>query len=192
MRRIAPALLAILALAGSATAAPRSGISDPRGDWPVASQDVVSAKLSSVLVSGKPVLRGELQLAAAPDGRPATYAIGFAVGCHAYSFDKSTEATGDHVALSYTDYCTPEDDGPGRIGVDKEYPATVSVKGRTVTWLAPYVGQIKRGARVEGMSAWGCARLCTSVGIDWNDQKTVGDLAWGEMLYVVGSDLPRR
>lgn len=192
MRRIAPALLALLALAGPATAAPRNGISDPKGDWPVAGQDVISAKLSSALVNGKPVLRGELRLAEAPGAGPASYVVAFSLGCHSYAFDKSTQATGEHVALSYSDYCTPEDDDPVRVGADKEYPATVTLKGSTLVWQAPYVGHVKRGARVEGLIAWGCARVCTGFGASVEEMTTVGDLAWGEMLYVVGSDLPRR
>ena len=193
MRRLAPALAAFLALAAPAGAAPGPGITDPKGDWPVASQDVLSAKLSSALAGKTPVLRAELQLAAAPDGRPATYAVGFSIGCHGYAFDHSwTAANGYQTALHHTAYCS-RSAAPPKAGPDEKLPATVTLKGSTLVFEAPYVSEIKKGVKVTYLTAWGCAYACMWVGVNWDDaQVSVGDLAYGDISYVVGSDLPRR
>jgi hypothetical protein len=198
MRRTFLTALVLGAVLGAPTAqaAPSAQLRDKAGDWAVPSQDVLSGRLSSARVAGKPVLRGELRLAAAPAaGVVTTYHFGFGIGCHNYSFGYvwPGAAQAAQASLDYYDFCT-ERDGTRQLP-DKTYVATVTVRGSTIVWQAAYAGHIVRGARVAGFSAIACPVLGGIAGGGTNVPNTevwTGDVAWSQGRYVVGSDLPRK
>lgn len=197
MRRVVfVAFLAGVAFAPAALAAPSPApqLLDRAGDSTVKSHDVVSGRLSSYLSGRTPRLRGELKLLEAPaTGLPSNYAFSFGVGCTSYSFtyDWGGGAPDGPAQLMLRDYCTPRDatvvDEP-----DATFPATVTVKGTTLTWDAAYVKGLKRGTRIQGFSGGACPHLCVLTSMDASEPMVTGDLAWSETTYVLGSDLPRR
>lgn len=194
MRRTLLAALAALALAAPAAhaAAPAPQVTDPRGDWHVPSQDVVSGRISSVLVRGAPHLRGELRLAAPPaTGVPASYELTFGIGCAGYGFTYAWDGLpeGGTATLDQWDWCfdelQPWSDPEIRL------PVTFAVRGSTLTFQTPYTGGLRRGQRAKRFHIQACQRICgvtvaAAVGAD------VGDHASSNAVYVVGSDLPRR
>lgn len=198
VRRALPLLLAVVAAASPATAAPAPQVTDPAGDWGVASQDVLWARLSSTGTKAAPVLRGELRLAAAPaPGTTSRYWLGFHVGCVAYRFTYvwSGAPQGSGATLEEYSYCAGTA-APVRNPVDRTYPVTVAVKGTTVVWQAAYAGAIRRGARAGTFYVFACVPNCgvrfvnTSSGRE--DEVLTGDVAESDARYVIGSDLPRR
>lgn len=197
-RTIWTALLGgVVVLAPVALAAPSPQISDPKGDWQVASQDVVSGRLSSVLSAGKPALKGELTLAAAPAaGVESMYALNFLVGCDGYTFSyiwpgvaQGAKATLDHYSFCQQRPATEPT-------ADDSTPATVAVTGTTLTWQVPYTGKIVKGARAMSFSAVACSAIAAVFfgdSITGSHEVDTGDVAYGgNQTYVVGSDLPRR
>jgi hypothetical protein len=198
MRHLLAALLGgAVALATPALAAPSSQLGDPKGDWAVASQDVLSGRLSSVLVAGKPVLRGELTLAAPPAaGVVSTYNFGFQVGCEYWSFNYIWPGTAQaaQADLEMWSYCT----APGQVPKeqpDAKYAVTFAVAGSTLTWQAPYAGTIRKGAKAGTFAALACP-VVGGVAFGNVDGKATevwtGDIAFSQAVYVIGSDLPRR
>jgi hypothetical protein len=187
----------VVVLTPVALAAPSPQIVDKKGDWQVASQDVVSGRLSSVLAAGKPVLKGELTLAAAPAaGIESQYALNFLVGCDGYTFTYIWPgvAQGAKATLDHYSFCRQR---PATEPMpDDSTPAAVAVTGTTLSWQVPYAGKIVKGARATGFSAVGCSAVG---GVFFGDSITglhevdTGDLAYGNnRYYVIGSDLPRR
>lgn len=195
MRRTAiVAFLAGVVFAPAALAAPSPQLYDRAGDSTMASQDIVTGRLSSFWAGKAPRLRGELRLLAAPSpGVPSNYAFLFSVGCKSYSFayDWAGGAPNGTATLDMWDDCdTPRESAEEP---DASFPATFAVKGTTLTWDAPYAGGLKRGQRVQHFAAGACPQVCgVAFGMDPNEPMLSGDLAWTKGSYVLGSDLPRR
>jgi hypothetical protein len=197
VRRVAATALALVALAALPASAGGGGpvrFTDPKGDWKVDSQDVTGGRISSALVAGRPVLRGELTLAAAPGATtaPGSYTLAWMVGCQSYSFNYEWQPGGYTGSLLRYDYCHER---PTVSDVDETFPATVTTKGSTLVFETPYVRDIKRGARLLGLIGGACPKgACVIYGdtrVD-EDMAIVGDLGFSRGTYVVGSDLPRR
>ncbi len=192
-------LSGVVASAAPAHAAPSPQVTDPKGDWQVASQDVLSARLSSRYVGGKPSLRGELRLAAVPDV-PTTYRFNFGLGCSSYSFAYVWPgvAQGASATFERWDYCAPPAAVPEapKTTADATFPVTFAVTGTTLVWQAAYAGGIKKGVRVANFAALACTVLGGVVAGDTttgSHEVWAGDIAYSaNRYYVVGSDLPRR
>lgn len=187
-RLLAPLVGAALLLAPSAHAAPRPQLSDPKGDWTNAAQDVLWGRLSSVRGDSGPEIQGELKLAAAPVSG-TIYRFAFLIdGCHEYSFALSLPASQDsqlglpnQPGLNHYDRCN------GVVGSEADYRARAEVKGDLIVWRAPYVGHIERGVIVRQFEALACLTLTCGMGAT-----PMGDTAVTSGYYVIGSDLPRR
>ncbi len=196
MRRPFAAAVALVALSGTAHSAPAPQLRDKPGDWTVASQDIVSGRVSSTRAGKKLFLRGELRLAAAPGATvPTTYNFGFAVNdCHRYAFVYTWrgDAGESEAFLEHTDHCRVRYvwELPG----EDRYPVEVGVRGSTITWQTPYVGAIRKGARADMFHAYACTNVCgvQVKRVPAEPSVLVGDDAWTDGWYVVGSDLPRR
>jgi hypothetical protein len=173
-------------LAAPAVAAPRAAtLADPKGDWPVPSQDVLAARVTSARVAGAPALVATLTLAAAPDA-PTQYSVAVGSGCDSWLLSVRNLGTDledariEHVVCyALTDYPTKQ--------TEVEH-ATATVRGTTVEITAPYTLGLKRGTRITSMSA-GAAAVFTGVyvGHDVGDQGFVmsGDVAFGNASYVL-------
>lgn len=178
------ALLAV-ALVTPAHAAPAPQVTDPKGDWAVASQDVLSARVSSVLVNRVPTLRAELTLAAAPESRlPTDFVVQFFVGCTVYdlNYDGTTAAL-----ERLTCAATP---------VSSTAPATVTVRGTTLVLQAPYALGLRRGqvATYFAAAAYTVYAGVYQPGLSGDLLACTCDVAFApdKTSYVLGSDLPRR
>jgi hypothetical protein len=198
MRRtlLAALVAAVAVLPSTAQAAPSPQIVDKKGDWAVDAQDILTARVSSVLVAGKPALRAEMSLAAAPSAVPATYRFGFMKGCvgYGFSYDWKGTATGS-TAQFFRQECYTGAEKPGETPKTTTLPATATVKGATLTWTTPFAAGIARGARVTDFFAWVYDVPFGTVGNDTVTGYTefyTGDVAYSRATYVVGSDLPRR
>lgn len=188
-----------VAVAGAlppAHAAPSPQLTDPVGDWAVQSQDFSWARVSSVLVGGRPHLRGELRLVAAPAGAPTTYGFWLGAGCAQYGFRYEWTGVAERSTPTFdkTVYCGDRD--TVTVGPDQTWPVTFAVNGTTLTWTVPYVGGVAKGLVIDGFVAQACSTACgVWVGTDWDDE---GHAVWTSDVglqrgrYVVGSDLPRR
>lgn len=195
MRRtlLAALVAAVAALPSTAQAAPSPQVIDKKGDWVVASQDLVTARLSSVLVGGKPALRADLTFAEAPGQVPTTYQFGFTKGCLGYGFTYEAQATAKASFVRTECYTGAE----GVAGTPKQttFPATATISGTTLTMIAPYAGGIARGNKVKDFFAF---VYDVPVGLVGNNSVLgyseiyTGDMAFSSNSYVVGSDLPRK
>jgi hypothetical protein len=188
----------VVVLTPAAQAAPSPQVIDPKGDWQVASQDILSGRLSSVIADGKPALRGELTLAAAPAaGVVTTYSLSFMVGsCDGYTWHYvwGGAAPATKVSLEQVDFCHQQ---PTQVAqADHTYAASATLSGSTIVWQAPYVGMIKRGAKAGSFAALACPVFGGVSGgdtITGSHEAWTGDIAYGaNRSYVIGSDLPRR
>jgi hypothetical protein len=190
MRRIA-ALAGITALltAAPALAAPRPAtLSDPKGDWAVASQDLVGVRISSVRTATGPGIRAEMTLVAAPDV-PTTYTtvIHIAGRCDGWALVAADHGTPlQQARLEY--YACPSDTSSAVPVPDDTAPATVEVRGTTVVLTAPYALGLARRQRIEGAVIAASTRF---VGVFYPDnsgtwQEVVsGDLGYGRVSYVL-------
>jgi hypothetical protein len=199
MRRMLAMLLGgVVVLASPAMAAPSPQVNDPRGDWSVPGQDVLTGRVSSVLVAGKPVLRGELTLAEAPvPGVVTSYRLGFMIGCEGWSFayDWPGAAPAAKASLERVDFCAQSQ--VPKVGPDQTFAATFSTKGPTLIWQAPYTGSIKRGARADSFYAIACNGTICGAGtsdpvLGYSDVWVSDFASSSRATYVIGSDLPRR
>jgi hypothetical protein len=173
-------------LAAPAVAAPRAAtLNDPKGDWPVASQDVLSARVTSVRVAGRPALVAALTLAAAPDA-PTQYSVAVTAGCDSWLLSVRNLGTDLEDARIEHVVCYDLADYPTR-QTEIEH-ATATVRGTTVEITAPYTLGLKRGTKVTSLSA-GASAFFTGVyvGHDVGDQGFVmsGDVAFGKVSYVL-------
>lgn len=198
MRRMLAMLLGgVVVLASPAMAAPSPQVTDAAGDWAVPSQDVLSARLSSLLVNHVPTLQAELTLSQAPaTGVLTSYNVGFSIGCQSWMFNYSWNggATPSVASLQRWDYCAV--DAAPKTAPDQTVAATFVLRGATLVWQAPYTGTIKRGARAEYPSAIACNGVLCALVVNAPGAGTrevdAGDLAYGRTPYVIGSDLPRK
>jgi hypothetical protein len=189
MRRIlAPAVGLAVLLAPTAHAAPKPQLTDARGDWQTAGQDVLSGRLSSVRGDTGPMVQGELQLAAPPSVPGTIYRFTFHLDCHEYSFayevpgaEDSSLGAPNQPGMNYDDNCA------GLPGPEASYRATAEVRGNVIVWRAPYVGHIQRGAVARRFEALACFTLTCGMSVT-----QTGDTAASAGYYAVGSDLPRR
>lgn len=197
-------LTAALAAPGAEAAPPAPQLRDHTGDWPVRGQDIVWARLSGVVVDGLPHLRAELRLAAPPLAAvPNNYFVRFVHGCDRLQFRAYSGPLESEVLTAEYDrlpYCYSTDDDPGP---DGSYPVTVSVRGSTVTWIAPYAHGMRRGSVLSRFDAQAFSVAGTTGVGEYDDPSmpvTTGgatvrqgdDAAAPHARYVVGSDLPRR
>jgi hypothetical protein len=188
--QVAPFAVAVALLVPAAQAAPAPQLTDPKGDWQTAGQDVLWGRLSSVRGDRGPEVRGELRLAAPPTVPGTVYRFAFTFDdCHEYSFAYQVPGAADsrpalnptQPGMNYSDRC---DDVPGP---DTSYAVSAVVTGDTIVWQAPYVGHIQRGAIVRTFAGLACASATCGLGV-----VPAGDLAAATGRYVMGSDLPRR
>ncbi|HWL37952.1 MAG TPA: hypothetical protein VNQ77_17330 [Frankiaceae bacterium] len=186
MRRalVAALLAAALVTPGAYGGPPKPQLVDPRGDTSIPSHDIVSGRLSSFLSRGRPHLRVELTLAAAP-AVPIEHLFGFTNGCDELVFRYTwtgTSAT-SAAAIDQWNYCYRFE----RRMPDATFPVAFSVRGTTLTWQMPYEHGIKRGSKLIYLFGASCVQM-TCV----NFAAPVTDSAKEWQPYVVGSDLPRR
>ena len=180
MRRtvLATSLLALGLIAGSAGAAPKPQITDAKGDYPEASADIVSARLSTVPKGTKEQLQIDLVMAGAVTGSaPYTRSVHFTVGDCSFSathFGHGTPAFADNgVGCSSGDTTT--------------VAGTMKIKGSTITFLVPMTGAIKRGAKVTDLrAATAPSGMLANSPLD-----NAGDTATGSD-WVIGSDRPKK
>lgn len=173
------ALLALALVTPGHAAAPVASVTDPRGDWPVASQDILSARLSSVYVHGVPTLRAEVDLAAAPNPLvPTTYTVDFGVGCAAYSLTSD----GTSGTLERSDCKVKK--------LTTSAPGTAAVHGTTLVIQAPYALGLQVGQVAQGLGAV-AATVFVAYWQLTGDFATSGDIALApyDTTYVLGSDL---
>lgn len=180
------ALLAIVVLASQAGAAPKPKpqLTDAKGDYPVASADIVSATLSTVPDGTGTLLQIDLTLAAPPTTvTPYSYTVGFNVpGCQfrvVYFGHPLKPVLNDSVG--------------GCLIKDTAVPhARYRIQDSTITFTVPMSGALKRGARAtslfadtepSGVSSEGTVATITFA--------TFGDTATGTD-WVLGSDQPKK
>lgn len=190
MRRYAlPLALAVAAaaLVTPATASParrtpnRASVTDPAGDWPVASEDILGVRVETVRVDGKPALRAVITLAAEPD--PLTeYFVSVAGRCHTWTiFNRTPYAASADARLMYSECVAPS--RPATLPASA--PATVVVSGKDVVLTAPYALGLATGMRIMSVTAVasvrGAAVSAPVVGFRWT-----GDYASADVVYALG------
>lgn len=176
MRRSVLATAAVLLLAAPASAArpsPNGSLRDATGDWPLASQDIVSAQV----FSGRGALRAVLTLAEASDA-VGEYTVTLSrQGCDAWSL----VTRGGSARLRRTT-CDP-------VAVPVEIPATTTVSGKQVVVSTPYALGLTKGTRFEFLGATASPYL-TGVGFGGSFVPTMlvmtGDIAWADVNLVLG------
>lgn len=144
-------LAAAPAGATSRVNATRNGVKDAAGDWPVASQDILDVRVSTVRLGKAPALRAVITLAAPYDG-VAQYVASVGDGCDSWSLAARSIGGGDMQDARLTHYVCGGATDPLTTTYDS-VPAVVSVVGNTVTLTAPYSVGLKKGRRFTGMSA---------------------------------------
>ena len=147
MRRsvLAAAVVAALlaaAPAGAASRRPSTGgrVADATGDWPVASQDLVSAQVTSSRAGGQAVLRAVLTLAEAPDA-VAEYTVSLDSDCDVWTLS----VRGKDARLQRSTCALTE--------LPETAPATVQVSGKQIVVTAPYALGLAKGMRFGSLTA---------------------------------------
>lgn len=151
----ATALAAITLAALPAHAAPSAvTFTDPAGDWPVASQDVVKVTVQSALRGSIHVVSADITLAAAPGPEFTVYALGFRSGATCYGLQAET-ANGAPAGYSAggassvpADLSAVDCNGDATQQATTA-PATVTVHGATVHITADYALGLRPGLRVK-------------------------------------------
>lgn len=157
---------------------PKPQLTDPKGDYPVASADIVSGTLSSVPDGTKTLLQIDLTLAAPPTTlTPYSYTLGFTVpGCdfRAVYFGHPLKGVlNDSVAGCITGKAVPH--------------ARYRIQGSTITFTVPMSGALKRGVRATTLFA-----VTEPGGVSSASKLAMfGDTATGTD-WVLGSDLPNK
>jgi hypothetical protein len=156
----------------------RGAITDATGDWAVASQDILSAQVTSGRVNGVPTVRAVLTLADAPDG-VAQYAVSFASGCDSWVLSARGIGGGDmqDVRLQHS-VCRPA--AQFATSAPENAPAQVAVSGKQVVLTAKYALGLEKGLRVTSMAA-SASPFFTGA--------TVGQDAVGQDGWVTSGDL---
>lgn len=192
MRRTAAlAALAALTLAAPAGALTRgrasSGIGDAKGDWPVASQDIVGVSASTVYYGAHPAVRAVLTLSDVPDG-VAQYNVALTAGCDSWVLSARSIGGGD-MQDSRMQHVRCGSGANAVTATPDTSPATVEVVGKTVVLTAPYAYGMRKGLHVTSMSA-GASPFFTGVyvGHGAGEQGFVmtGDLALGDVDWTLG------
>ncbi|HWL35887.1 MAG TPA: hypothetical protein VNQ77_06815 [Frankiaceae bacterium] len=182
--------LAIRADGGAtATRSPKPGqsVSDPKGDWPLASADITSIRVGNA-PGRTPRATVELALAAAPD--PTTTYTAYVRGvadCDAWSFEVTRLGTPAPTGTwQRTGYC-PGFQKPA-VPPPPGLPAAVTVRGTTVTFTVPYADGLRRGlrlARVGSTTLSAPTGVCAGVGLLPVQCVMPGDQAGGAVSYVL-------
>lgn len=134
-RLLIAAVAAVLAVAAlPAQGAQRPHVVDPRGDWPVAAQDIVSATFSTVGSGRSRLLQIRLELAGPPQVDAALYwEVGWRTpGCALsyIEYSRSSYAPGDETA-ELIQQCAPG----GKF--ENGLPATGRLSGSTIVLTTP-------------------------------------------------------
>ena len=203
MRRLLVPLVLALLWSPAAHAKPlQPQILDVAGDTPIRGGDIVSGRVSSARVNGRPVLRVELRLVEAPPaGVVMHYGLQFIIGCTMYQFGYVWPGTADQGIAQIDergDMCRLVIDGRRPTTVfmaDTLYDAKLTLKGSTLVWETPYVGEIKTGATAfnffaEASVGWLGGEAATVQSPAGSRAVGAGDAARRVVQkYVVGSDL---
>jgi len=159
-------------LASGALAAPKPQLTDPKGDYPVAGADIVSATLST-LPGAKGKLQIDLALAAAPT---------------AYSYSVNFIAGDCSFAAIY--YGHPAEGVFSKSGVGCRVAGSTSlpegsfkIKGSTITFTVPLTGALKKGVTVTDITAG----TAPSGMISGSVAAALGDNATTNATYKIGS-----
>lgn len=180
MRRttVVAAFAGVALLAPHADAAPKPQVKDAKGDYPVASADIVSATLSTIPKGLKEQLQIDIVFAGPIAGSPPyTRSLSFTVG-------------GCQFAATHFGHGTPafNDNGVGCSSGDTTTTAgTMKIKGSTITFLVPMTGALKRGGKVTDLAV-ATAPLGMAAGTPLD---LAGDAASGKD-WVIGSDRPKK
>jgi hypothetical protein len=192
MRRIITvmALLAACASAAPALAGSKTApqIRDARGDWAVASQDVIDG---TVTATAKTV-QGDLHLAALPaTGVHTQYAVVLTVGCKTYvlHYDWNGGLPGSSAAMD--EYSCPTSGLPEELLSDQQatatYPATATVTAAGVRISAAPTKFLRSGIKVAAAATTRLANVIVVTGTTGNSTSIGGDLAYGDKAFVLGS-----
>jgi hypothetical protein len=182
----AAALVACALLAGPASAAPPATVPDAVGDWPVASQDIRTVRLTTFASKAGPMVRATLDLSAAPDAA-TQYVVTFGTGCTWWGFVARNLGT-DAFTSTFGTYPCSDDAAGAATRQPDAIEADVLVTGTTIQFTVPYALGLRRGFRVATMEA-GASPAFTGlyVGHGLGDRGFVtdGDLAYGSTSYVI-------
>lgn len=177
---LAAALAAAALLAPSASAANGPAVlGDPKGDWPVASSDMLSARVEGVVSGAKRSVRATMMLAAAPDA-PTEYQVSFGDACDSWDLAVRGIGTAAETA-TFTHYVCDSTQAAGTTD------AAVKVTGSKIELTAPYLFGLRRGIKVTGIAAAASVKFF-AVGVDMGDPNewiVDGDLAVGNASYVL-------
>ena len=172
---IAPAALLVALTAAPSSAKKVPLIEDPKGDYPVAAADIVSADMTTA-TKGKGSLVITLNLAAAPStSTPYSYWVGFVVGdCNflAALYNHPLEGVFTTSGVG----CTQ----PGETSLPE---GNVKVSGSTITWTVPLTGDLKKGATATDITAGTAPTGMISGGV----VEALGDAAATDKSYKIGS-----
>jgi hypothetical protein len=184
----AVAMLAAASLAAPATAAvpAKAVVTDPSGDWPVASQDITGVQVSTVRVGRTPALRAVLTLSAAPDP-VSQYYVALSTGCDWWMLSTRNVSIEQPQSIRLVH---------GRCGVAEsatgDHPtsaATLSVSGNTLVLTAPYALGLKKGLRITSIEAAASPVLTGAYvadGVGQHGYVVSGDLALARVTYALG------
>jgi hypothetical protein len=175
--------VANLASQAGASPKPKPQLTDAKGDYPVASADIVSATLSSVPAGTQTLLRIDLTLAAPPmTVTPYSYTLGFIVSGCQYRV----------VYFGHPFRGVLNDSTAGCITGDAVPHGRYSIEGSTITFTVPMSGALKRGARATDLFATTEPGAVSSAGtVATIPVATFGDTATGTD-WVLGSDRPKK
>ena len=148
MRRAAVAALACAGLLS--TGLPASGVepqvTDPRGDWPLAGQDIVSATFATTTVQRRRVLEVRLELAGAPQPDAALYwEVGWRTADCALTYveyTRSAYSPGEESA-DMIRQCRP--DGPFTVGGEVHG----RMEGSTIVLTMPLGRRLRPGTLIS-------------------------------------------
>jgi hypothetical protein len=182
-RTVLTALCATALLAAPAHAAPRPAVlRDAKGDWSVAGQDLLAARISGVRVNGVRAVRAEVDLADVPTTGSTYGVLVETEACGSWGLVVSLYGTAEANA-SFQHFPCP---ATGIEGSDASMPATFSVTGKTLTITAPYGLGLGRGARlVYGIMTAATYYAGLFVGPPVDKGANTGDIGGNGVAYVL-------
>ena len=187
---LAAALAAAVAAAtpALATGSTKPQIHDAKGDWVVASQDIVAGTITATAKT----IQADLQLAAPPaTGVRTEYDVLLYVGCHAYALRYTwngglpgTTAGVDEYACATGNSATDLLSGNVPIAT---LPATATATATGIRITAAPTTVLHSGVKVEAAAVTRATPLIVFLGLDSSSASAGGDVAYASKAFVLGT-----
>ena len=193
MRRIATSMALLTACAYAAPAlasgSPAPQIHDVKGDWAVASQDIIDGTVTATAKT----LQGDLHLAAPPaTGVHTEYDIYLYVGCKTYVLRYDWNGGLPESSAGMDEYACPTTGVPDELLSDQQaittYPATATATSSGIRITAAPTKLLRSGVKVAAAAATRLADVIVIMGgTNETAQSVGGDIAYASKVFTLGS-----